>query len=190
MTVSLDIPWQRYSLITKLAQCCEGKCPQFGKTALQKMVYLLQEVFHIDCGYDFELYAYGPFASQLLQDLDLVEHTGAVKIQPVKFRAGGYKIIPSSQADALIEKGMKFLSQKDVKKAIESLINEFGHLWAKDLELRATIIFVQRDYQRQEKYLSSDKLEDIIKQIKPKFPVTEIRAAIEELSAKQYLKLQ
>jgi uncharacterized protein YwgA len=188
MKVSLDIPWQRYALIAELAQRCEGKCPQFGKTVLQKMVYLLQEVFHIDCGYDFDIYAYGPFTPQLLQDLDLVEHTGAVKIHPVVSMTGGYEISPGGQAAALIEKGSDFLNKGEVKKAIETLVDEFGHFWAKDLELRSTIIFVQRDSQKQGKLLSADDIVEIVKQIKPKFTNAEIRDAVEELKAKKYLE--
>jgi len=188
MKVSLDIPWQRYALIAELTKQCQEKCPQFGKTVLQKMVYLLQEVFHIDCGYDFDIYAYGPFTPQLLQDLDLVEHIGAVKIYPVASMSGGYEIKPGDQAAHLIEKGSDFLQKYEVKKAIETLVDEFGCFRAKDLELRSTIIFVQRDFQKHGKPLSAAGLIEIVKQLKPKYTDLEIQEAIEELRKKRYLE--
>jgi len=189
MHIKLDIPWRRYALIAELAKRLEDKSPQFGKTALQKMVYILQDVYGIDCGYDFELYTYGPFTSQLLQDLDLVEHMGGVSIRPVLSSTGGYEIQPGKQADLLREKGADFLNDRRVSKAISSLADEFGDLWAKDLELRSTIVYVERDHRRQGKRLSSDEIIHVVKQVKPKFTEMEIREAVEEMKFKKYIDL-
>lgn len=189
MKVSLEIPWQRYALIAELAKRLEGRCPQFGKTALQKMVYLLQEVYHIDCGYDFELYTYGPFASKLLQDLDLVEHIDGVTVHPVNSLMGGYVINPGEKFDVVRKKGLGFLDRQDVEKAISSLVDDFGDYSAKDLELRSTIIYVQRDFMRQGRRPSADEVNHIVKQVKPKFSDHEIRAAVDELKQKNYIEL-
>ena len=78
MACSINTPWHRYALVAELTSRLEGKSPWFGKTALQKLVYILQEAFDVDCGYDFQLYTHGPFTSQLLADLDLAESFGAV----------------------------------------------------------------------------------------------------------------
>lgn len=189
MKVSLDIPWQRYALIAELTRRCEGRCPQFGKTVLQKLMYLLQEIFHIECGYDFDIYAYGPFTSQLLHDLDIVEHAGAVKVRHVISMLGGYEIVPAEQADTLIEKGSEFLNREEVRRAIDILVNEFGHFSAKALELRSTIIYVHRESQRQDKSPTTNDIMNIVKQIKPKFTNEEIRNAIKDLKTKNYLEL-
>lgn len=188
MMVRLDIPWDRYALIAELAERLEGQSPQFGKTAMQKMIYLLQEVFHINCGYSFDLYTYGPFAPQVLQDVDVVEHIGGVVVHPVRSRLGGYEIRPGERVDSLRKKALEFIDRQDVKRAITALVDEFGHLSAKDLELRSTIVYVQRDLMRLSKLPSADELVDTVKRIKPKFAEVDIRAAFEELRARHYLE--
>lgn len=70
MKTSLETPYYRFALIAKLAQMCIAGNRMLGRTALQKYVYLLQELFGVDCGYDFQLYTYGPFCSELLSDLE------------------------------------------------------------------------------------------------------------------------
>ncbi len=188
MSVNLDIPWKRYGLIAELAHRLRDVSPQFGKTALQKMVYLLQEVFEIDCGYDFQLYSYGPFDSQLLQDLDLVEHVGAVTINPVLSMTGGYEILPGEKADILREKAIDFLGNEKVSAAVDKLVREFGHFWAKDLELRSTIVYVVKDLKRNKEKVTKEKLKKVIKNVKPRFSSTEIEKAINELLEKGFIK--
>ncbi len=189
MKVSLDFPWRRYALIAELARRLEEKSPQFGKTALQKMVYLLQEAFGIDCGYEFELYTYGPFTSQLLHDLDVVEHMGGVSVHPVRAITGGYLISPGEKADMLREKGAEFLDDENVKKAIVSLVDGFGCFVAKDLELRSTIVYVQRDFIGHRVSPSREEVVKVIKQIKPKFKSGAISEAVEELAEQGYISL-
>ena len=83
MGCTINIPWHRYALIAELTQRLEGKSSQFGKTSLQKMIYLLQELSGVTTNYQFSLYTHGPFTGQLLGDLDLVEALGAVRVQYV-----------------------------------------------------------------------------------------------------------
>ena len=109
MKDQLVIPWPRYGLIAELAHRLDGLSPQFGKTVLQKMVFLLQELHDIDCGYDFTLYTYGPFASLLLQDLDLAESLKGVDVHPAEGVAGGYTIKPGEANSWLRAKAGGFL---------------------------------------------------------------------------------
>jgi uncharacterized protein YwgA len=188
MIVRLNIPWHRYALIAELSRRLQGRSPQFGKTAVQKMIYLLQEVFRVNCGYNFDLYTYGPFAAQILQDVDVAESIGGVSVHPVGSRSGGYEIRPGERLDSLRQKASEFLDRTDVQKAIVALIDEFGHLSAKELELRSTIVYVQRDLARQAEPPSPDEVINIVKRIKPKFADVEIRAAFGELRQKSYVK--
>lgn len=190
MQVSLNIPWNRYGLIAELAHKLQDKCPQFGKTVLQKMVYLLQELYGVDCDCQFDLYTYGPFTSQLLQDLDLVEAVGGVKVIPVNSGTGGYKIVPGEQNESLREKAQDFLDNDSVSDAINRLIDDFGDLWAKDLELRSTIVYVAREMERSLDLLSLKELNSIVQKIKPKFTEEEIAAGIAELDSKNFIKLK
>ena len=45
MNTTVNIPWNRYALTAELAKRLDGLSPQFGKTALQKVVFFLQEVY-------------------------------------------------------------------------------------------------------------------------------------------------
>jgi uncharacterized protein YwgA len=191
MIVDLKIPWKRYALISELAIRLDEKCPQFGKTVLQKMIYLLQEVFEIDCGYDFKLYTYGPFTAQILYDLDFVEHNGGVTVQPVNDDNSGYQISPGNKADYLLERGKDFITKPEVIEALTRLVDEFGCSSAKSLELRSTIVYVEREFKgsasgsppRVEKVISA------VEGVKPKFTKDDIRNAVDELRNKSYINL-
>jgi uncharacterized protein len=189
MNVTLNIPWHRYALISELAKRLNGVSPQFGKTALQKLVYFLQELYGVDCGYDFQLYSYGPFTSQLLGDLDLVEHFGCVSVEPVHSITGGYEIRPTEKADSLQGKAVSFLNNAKTKQAIDSLVSEFGAHTAKDLELRATIVYVERGMHRKSKHPTMQDVCRLVGQIKPKFSSQEIKQAVDDLRQRSHVLL-
>ncbi len=178
MKVSLNIPWNRYGLIAVIAYRLKDRSPQFGKTILQKMVFLLQEVYGVKCGYQFDLYTYGPFTSQLLQDLDLVETLGGVKVYPVISGIGGYHIVPGEKNYALRGKAKDFLEDPTVSNAINNLIKQFGSFNAKELELISTIVYVYKEMETIGHALTRDEIVQIIKGLKPKFSQTEILDAI------------
>lgn len=46
--------------------------PQFGKTVLQKLVYLLTTIYVVPTGYEHTLYTYGPFSAELASDVETV----------------------------------------------------------------------------------------------------------------------
>lgn len=176
MKINIDIPWNRYGLISELTSRLQDRCPQFGKTILQKMVYLLQEVYGVKCGYQFDLYTYGPFTSQLLQDLDIVETLNGVRISSVTSAVGGYHIEPGERNEELREKAEEFLRSSDVSEAIDCLIRDFSSFNAKQLELLSTIVYVDRDMK--DKGLSREKLIRMVGDIKPKFSGSEIEDAV------------
>jgi len=186
MTASLNIPWNRYGLIAEIAFRLKDICPQFGKTILQKMVFLLQEAYGVECGYQFDLYTYGPFSSQLLQDLDLVETLGGVQVYPVISGLGGYHIVPGEKNDALREKAKDFLQNTDVSSNIDTLLKEFGGFNAKELELMSTIIYVNRDM----KTITRNKMVEVVNGLKPKFSQSEILEAIGKLETNKRISLQ
>ena len=178
--IKFDIPWYRYALIAELAQRLETVKIQFGKTKLQKMIYFLQVIYGVDCGYDFELYSYGPFTSQLLGDLDQVEHFGCITV--ISNQWGYYDILPTNKASALRLKDEEFLSNQRTKAALDSLVETYGAMTAKDLELRATIVYVERDVRRKGNPANKTNVSRLVGQIKPKFSILEIDQAVEELN--------
>jgi len=186
----LKIPWERYALITKLAIMLHKQNPQFGKTALQKMIYLLQELYKIDCGYNFDLYTYGPFNAQLLDDLDSTEHLGGVKVNRIDTSYGGYEIIPGDKADYILKKGEKFINTSHTSDKISQLITDFGNFKAADLELRSTLIYVDHDLKRYYSQPTQPELDEIIKvvkDIKPKFSLEKIQEVGQELKENSFI---
>jgi uncharacterized protein YwgA len=184
----VNTPWHRYALIAELAQRLEGKSPQFGKTSLQKMVYLLQELNEVPTGYQFSLYTHGPFTAQLLGDLDLVEALGAVQVQYVTSGYGGYQISPGGEGKAIRDKAADFLDEN--KAAIERVVDEFGAFSAKELELRSTLVYLDRDLERSKKDLSKGDFIGLVQKVKPRFSVDAIEKAMEELETKNYVRVK
>lgn len=186
MGCKVNTPWHRYALIAELAQRLEGKSAQFGKTSLQKMVYLLQELNDVSTNYQFSLYTHGPFTAQLLGDLDLVEAFGAVKVQYVLSGYGGYQISPGSEWKAIRDKAAQFLDEK--KDAIDRVVNEFGGFSAKELELRSTIVYLDREIKRSRKSLDRGGFIRLVKKIKPRFTEETIGEALGELESKGHVE--
>lgn len=189
--MKINIPWDRYALIAELAHRLEGRCPQFGKTVLQKMVYLLQEVYRIDCGYRFDLYTYGPFSSELLQDLDLVEHIGGVNVVPVIISGvRGYKILPGEHSESLKNKATDFLLDEHVASSLDKVVADFCNYSAKALELRSTIIYAFKDMRRSGNHVSRSDFVRIVREIKPRFTDAEVQQAIDEMEKRGYISFQ
>jgi len=189
MKITVDIPWRRYALIAELSKKLDDVNPQFGKTALQKLVFFLHEIYEINCGYDFELYSYGPFDSQLLGDLDLVEHWGCVVVTRVNNTFGGYRIRPTENVDSVRSKAEEFLDDPKTKKAIDSLVLNYGAMTARDLELRATTVYVERSLNKKGVLCSKENICSLVSQIKPKFTAHEIEQAILDLGEKKHIKI-
>lgn len=178
MSTALDLEWQRYGLIIELADRMHSNAP-FGKTALQKLVYFLQELHHVDCDYDFTLYTYGPFSSQLLADLDSVHAMGAVEVE-YDLATGGYSIKPGPKSETIKKKARHFLQQYAAD--IEDVVRRFGRLSAKSLELRATLIYADRDVRSSGKAQSAEELVRVVHDLKPHFDDDTIFNAYRELN--------
>ncbi len=191
MENTLTIPWFRYALIPELAGRMRMVSQQFGKTALQKAMFLLQEIYGVDCGYDFTLYSYGPFDSQLLGDLDLVESWGCVKVESVKSGIGGFQIVPTEEAKTIRNKAAGLLDDAATQTAIADLIRDYGGKSARELELRATLIYVDKDWKlRGGNPPSRRELYTTVREIKPRFSDAEMNSAIDELSSRGHIVLQ
>lgn len=175
--------WKKYGIIPVLADKLRQRDKNFGKTALQKYVYILQTLYGVEIGYDFEMYTYGPYCSELHSNLDLVEHWGCVSVE--SDGEHGYTIHPG-EYDNLTAKD-SFFRHDNTGRAIDQLKMDFGGLYAKDLELRATLIYIDREYKRKNAELTEDKLCNTVMEIKPKFTKDIIIDAIEELKEKNFL---
>ena len=172
MPIQFTEKWDQYGLMAELALKLEDVSPQFGKTVLQKLVFILQEVYRVPCGYDYILYNYGPYSEGLADDLSFFASMDGVKID--FSRRLGYEIKKAGKTAHFRERGKGFLTQ--YASQIEEVIKEFGSMNAKELELRSTIIYVSK-----EEPLDKKDLLNRVKEIKPHFTDSEIDNAYRDL---------
>lgn len=189
MKNTVDTPWNRYALIAELAKRMDSVSPQFGKTALLKHIFFLGGIYNIDCGYDFRLYSYGPFDAQLLSDLDLVEHWGCVSVRRVNDTLGGYRIYPTDEVDSIRDKAVGFLEESRTKQALDDLVRTYGTMTARDLELRATTVYVAKNLWAKNESPTQETICQLVGQIKPKFSAQEIESAVMELNDRNHIQL-
>lgn len=178
---SINELWNKVGLISKFSKEFELSTTQFGKTAVMKYLFILQEVFKVPFEYEFSLYTYGPYCADVLSDLDYSEAIDAVKLYNVCSGTGGYCIRPSTKTEEYISKSDSFL--KDYDKEIKEVISLFGKMTARDLELRSTIIYMYKNYINNSWAISSDEIASDVNQIKPHFTNEEILSAYDQLEA-------
>lgn len=174
----------RIALISALAEV-SGR--PIGRTALMKLLYFLESVKNVPLGYYFTLYAYGPFDSNVLADLDAAEGLGAVKSTLVRFPgAYGYEIEPAGNKEKAKARGKDFLDRYSGD--IQWVVKEFGRRNSSDLELLSTIVYVSRELSQREPQWSWNELVRRVQDIKPRFSEAYIRKQVESLHEKELLE--
>lgn len=156
-----------------------------GKTTLQKMVYFLKELYRAkEIDYDFTLYTYGPFSSELHGDIDYLEYSKAISVESYDLGNGyaGYRISLSGAGRKIAKSENTYL--ESLRPQLDSLQKDFGQFTSKQLELRATIVYLSR----QKPQLSKNELAQKVNAIKPRFDINkEILPAIKELADKNFV---
>ena len=176
--MNLEIPWERYALIAELVRRSDAQGMTLGKTAFQKMIFLLQRVFGFDFDYSYTLYTYGPFCADVARDLDIVAGFGGVEIA-YNGVYGGCELRPGPASDELRERGAGILPS--VSTALDKLLADYGRATAKELELRSTIIYLASPER------SGNEVVRLVQQAKPHFSEGQIEAARRELEEQGYL---
>jgi hypothetical protein len=185
MKVKLAFPWHRYALIGTLAQELEGRpVGVFGKTHVQKLVYFLQELFGGDPEYEFALYTYGPFSANLMGDLDVADGLGVISLEYLP-QAGAYNIVPGPQLEKAQTRAADYLARN--RDAIHRAVGQFGDLRARELELRATIVYADRESAREGAALQRDQLVERVHAIKPHFSPQTVAQAVDEMSQQGFV---
>ncbi len=179
---SIDNLWNRVGLISKLAQMSQRGTMQFGKTAVMKYVFILQEVYHVPCGYKFSLYTYGPYCTDVLSDLDYTEAMDGIKLYNI---GAGYSVEPSLKAEEYIKKAKDFLIKN--KSSINEVVELFGGMTARDLELRSTIIYIYKNYLSNRWEISSTDIAADVRELKPHFSFEEVLRAFDQLKSLKIL---
>ena len=174
----------RLHLPPLLAHKLKEISPQYGKTVLMKMAYLLQEVYKVPLGYRFSLYTYGPYSSEVLADLDRSRYRGWVNVEYIEDEVG-FQITPGQKAATISELQDSF---KEYEAEVEKLVENFGSFRAKELELRTTISYVWSKLDGSGERKGNQVIESV-SQLKPHFKRGEIRRALEELKEMKVVSL-
>jgi hypothetical protein len=108
-----------------------------------KLAYFLKTLKGVPLSYDFRLYTYGPFDSDVLDDLQYAEALGAVEAEVSAYSGGKwYQYRPGSRIDEIANCAKAFLSRHS--ESIDWVLGNFGSRSAQDLEMASTLIFVDR----------------------------------------------
>lgn len=176
----------RYASIVHIIREMNKSGYILGKTALVKLVYLLQERYNVPMGYDFSLYTYGPFAKEILDDLDYLSFLDAAKVM---WNNGGYNILPGKELvmEDISEKAKSFIDKYGA--TISNIVKEFGKLHAKSLELITTIHYVVNDYKENNIKFTKEDISKLIHEIKPYFSQQDILNKINELETEKLITL-
>ena len=140
------------------------------KTQIQKLVYFLQEEFPFSSSYRFRMHHYGPYSSELDDDLLSLKVEGYLSIAP---DPGGYGFHVSKKEDAPVEWGRPGTQER---RAIDQVIERFGRHEVSALELQATIHYVCKS-----KGSSPAAVLPLVKQLKPKFVDSYIESTFDQM---------
>jgi uncharacterized protein YwgA len=180
-------PWERYGLIVELTVRMQAISRQFGKTSIQKMIYLLQALYEVDYGYDFSFYTYGPYSFDLSRDLKIIEHHGGLDICFVNSETRGYLIKPGANNYLFRKKAADSIHRAGSN--LDAAINEFGAYNTRDLELRSTIIYADRDSRDNKKQHCRGDFIKLIHNLKPHFELNYIENVVAGLEEKGFIDL-
>ena len=174
----------RISIITELAK----RDTNIGKTAMMKFLYLLQTIYSVPLGYDFEIYTYGPYSQAVMSDIEFADYTGSIHISSVEYPNGlnGYQINATDSGKDMVSKNQHVIDSYN--EAIKSVVGFFSQRSAKELELYSTIVFVSSSFDKNGWDESQEEICSTVKQIKPYFTVEMISSAYGDLKSHSFIK--
>jgi hypothetical protein len=152
---------------------------------MMKLVYFLQTLHELPLGYDFRIYTYGPYDSQVLEDLKVAELKGGVTSSVVGYSIGnGYAIASGTEADAVLARSS---SVSDFLPMIRSVLDDFGSRTATDLEMASTIVFVVRSEASAGKAVAISETAQKVREMKPRLDLNRILQEANALKKKGYI---
>ncbi|HCG99015.1 MAG: hypothetical protein A2074_01420 [Candidatus Aquicultor primus] len=147
-----------------------------GKKVMQKLVYFLQER-GVPLGFKYQLYFYGPYSNELAYAVSDFESFGILVAQPAANNATAYKSGPT--ANIFIEANNVLVDK--FKPVVEAVLHDFGRRSSSELELMATIHFIDKSMCSKNGVSEKNQVIALTKKEKKKFPEEAIGQAYEEL---------
>src|SRR5690242_7276252 len=106
--MSSEVIFQRLGLLAELA----GRA-RLGRTAFMKLLFFLQESRGVPLGYQFSLYSYGPFDSDVLADISSAERLGVLKSTVISYHSGmGYLYSQGPDQKSVNDLARDFLNEQ------------------------------------------------------------------------------
>lgn len=181
----MDTQWTRLATITALV--AREKSGSLGRTGLMKYCYFLKELRGVPLSYHFTLYAYGPFDSTVLADLQYAESLKAVESELEVYPSGyGYKLRPGPKAEQLEERARDFISRYEDD--IEAVVDTFGGKPASELEMLSTVVYVDREWASIRKLVKMKQVVAEVCEVKPHLDKAQVLNGARWLKEKGFLK--
>jgi hypothetical protein len=178
-------PETRLAILALMVKRASGQT--LGRTQVMKLFYLLQELKGVPLGYDFRLFNYGPFDSEVLSDLSSACGLDTVVEKTIIYSRGyGYDITPGIHADKAT--WSLEANHREIVEKVEEVMREFGTFSASELELRSTLLFVDREFAGVGQGVSLEALVERVRQIKPHFADATIRKRALDMKDKNYFQ--
>lgn len=158
------------------------KKPGMGKTAVMKIIFMLQQVKGIDLGYEFSIYTYGPYTSEVLEDIDELISRGLLTSTVYHYKDYiGYQLNITSEGVKGIDHSSENLN------GLEDVLQFTNNKSAKELELYSTIIYISDLFVKNSWEGGKPSIVDKVHEIKPHFSKEDILKAYECLQEKKYI---
>ncbi|MCL2853613.1 MAG: hypothetical protein FWE20_11410 [Defluviitaleaceae bacterium] len=149
-----------------------------GKTSMMKIMFILQQVFSMKLGYNFNIYTYGPYASKVTDDLEMLIYNNFVDAETYEYKDSSmaYRLKITEQGKDSID----MLTLDDERK-ISKVLTVFGNKTAKELELDSTIIYTNNIYAKSNWDQTREEIVKDVYELKPRFTIETIQSAYDSL---------
>ena len=174
MANSQAVDWYGKNIILKII---ENK-PKKGKTFVMKMVFILQQIYKVDMGYDFNIYTYGPYSSEVTEDVEYLIHYNALDVYEKDY--GGFV---GYELEIANEKSKEITISPEDEEKLKKALDIFGDKKVKDLEIQSTIIYLNQQYVNNGWNRIKEDIMADVKEVKPRFSDKHIEQAYDELMA-------
>jgi uncharacterized protein len=157
-----------------------------GRTGLMKCLFFLKTLKNVPLPYNFRLYTYGPFDSNVLEDLQYAESLGAIKSTLVAYPGGyGYHLQAGPEAENVESRAADFVSKYRDK--IAWTLREFGSRSAIDLEMASTLIYIDRSFASKHTKVKLSELAKSVHDVKPHLSTSVIEVEARQLKERGLL---
>jgi len=160
---------------------------KLGRTALMKCLFFLKVLKQVPMPYSFGLYTYGPFDSNVLDDLQYAEALGAVEGTLVEYpRARGYEYQRGPKLEEIEKQAQELLSRYE--DSIDWVLSEFGRRSAIDLEMASTLVYIDRVTNGKKARATIADLARKVHEVKPHLSIDTIEREARSLKDKGLLQ--